>query len=42
MNYCKIKEKSNEVQENNVITISEVGKFSMEVLLAIRNLENLK
>lgn len=27
VNYCKIKEKSKEVQENNVITISGVGKF---------------
>ena len=27
VNYCKIKEKSKEIQENNVITISGIGKF---------------
>lgn len=27
VNYCKIKDKSKEIQENNIITISGVGKF---------------
>ena len=27
VDYCKIKEKSKEIQENNVITISGIGKF---------------